>query len=567
MTVAKSAVTGTFGGYSMVLEPRSYVFCEVSQAGWRETGPAPADGECAAIAAAEGVADGGLAVTLSPLTNRTGLDFGNHRGVIVSGVKFNDVNANGVQDGPTELGLADWTIRAYEDDGDGVLRADEVTVAKSAVTGTFGGYSMVLEPWSYVFCEVSQAGWRETRPVPADGECAAIAPVEGVADGGLGVTLSPLTSRTGLDFGNHHGVIVSGVKFNDVNVNGPQDAGELGLEGWTIRAYADAANPIGSLGAGDTTLAKSAVTGVGGAYSMLLEPGSYVLCEVSQTGWRETRPAPLGNECGNDIADVADGGIAVTLLPLTNHTGLDFGNHHGVIVSGVKFNDVNANGVQDGPTEVGLVGWTIRAYADASPIGTLGVGDITLKNSAVTGVGGAYSMLLEPGSYVLCEVAQANWRETRPAPAGNQCGDTILGVADGGLAVTLLPLTNRTGLDFGNTAIPVVQPNNLVVTKEQRNITLGETAWNSAAAPPMGLAALPPADLGDTIEYRITVRNESTTTAAGNVTVTDSLDPDMQWQDFKGNRYSPLPLPGQACSAGQNMVCTLGTMLPGQPGC
>ncbi len=205
---------------------------------------------------------------------------------------------------------------------------------------------MLLEPGDYVFCEVSEAGWRQTRPAPAGNQCSGFADV---ADGGFAVTIPALGSATAIDFGNHHGGVGSGIKFNDVNANGVQDPGELGLEGWTIRAYA-----------GDGSVAKSAVTDSFGGYSMLLEPGAYVFCEVSEAGWRQTRPAPAGNQCSG-FADVADGGVAVTIPALGSATAIDFGNHRGVIVSGVKFNDVNANGVQDGPTELGLADWTIRA--------------------------------------------------------------------------------------------------------------------------------------------------------------------------------------------------------------
>ena len=44
------------------------------------------------------------------------------------------------------------------------------------------------------------------------------------------------------------------MKFHDLNADGVKDAGEPGLAGWTINAYADA-NSNGILDVGETTIA------------------------------------------------------------------------------------------------------------------------------------------------------------------------------------------------------------------------------------------------------------------------------------------------------------------------
>src|SRR5205823_91070 len=65
--------------------------------------------------------------------------------------------------------------------------------------------------------------------------------------------------------------------------DGVRDPGEPALAGWTV--YADRNNNY-RLDAGEP----SAVTGADGSYTLTLTPGSYVLREVPQAGWRQTTP-------------------------------------------------------------------------------------------------------------------------------------------------------------------------------------------------------------------------------------------------------------------------------------
>ena len=88
-------------------------------------------------------------------------------------------------------------------------------------------------------------------------------------------------------------------------------------------------------------------------------------------------------------------------------------------ISGVKFNDLDGDGVRD-TNEEGLSGWTIFLDADAD--GTLDQGEV----STVTGVGGAYSFSVTPDAdksdidndpYVVREVQQSGWTQTTVNPA------------------------------------------------------------------------------------------------------------------------------------------------------
>ena len=180
----------------------------------------------------------------------------------VCGMKFNDLNANGVKD-PGESGLPGWTI---------ALTPGSLTTT----TDANGNYCFgALAAGTYTVSEVLQSGWTQTLP------------------GGLGtysVTVPP--SVANLNFGNCHPNAaaacsapqlseICGMKFNDINRNGVKDVGEPGLAGWTITL---------SPGSSTTT------TDANGNYCFsLLAPGTYTVSEVPQSGWSQTLPGGPGS--------------------------------------------------------------------------------------------------------------------------------------------------------------------------------------------------------------------------------------------------------------------------------
>ncbi len=179
----------------------------------------------------------------------------------ISGVKYEDLDGDGARD-TGEPGLRGWTIRLRYEGG----------VVTTATTDALGRYSFTLTAdqfpqlsgGTYSVEEVLQDGWVQSdRPDPVQ---------VSVGDAGREIT--------GMDFGNYRPATIEGTKFDDHDVDGVRDAGEPGLEGWTIAR---------SGGASD-------VTDPDGAYRFTgLRPGTYTVAEVLRSGWRQTAPRPPGS--------------------------------------------------------------------------------------------------------------------------------------------------------------------------------------------------------------------------------------------------------------------------------
>ncbi|NIM52049.1 MAG: hypothetical protein GTN62_01220 [Gemmatimonadales bacterium] len=352
--------------------------------------------------------------------------FGNWKFSTKSGMKFNDLNANGVKDAD-EPGLEGWTIFVdYNDNGS----LDEGE--PSAVTGSDGTYTITgIEPGTFKVREVLQSGWTCSFPNPG-------------APDALGVVASTAcyheetftsgSAKTDNDFGNWTTATKSGKKFHDLNGNGQNDS-EPGLEGWTI--FVDY-NDNASLDEGEP----SAATGSDGTYQITgIVPGTWKVREVLQEGWTCSYPSPCYHE------ETFDSGEA--------ETGNDFGNWFPAVKKGMKFWDQNKNHVNDG--EPGVEGWTIELF------GTAGDGTVVLMTTT-TDVNGNYEFTnVPPGSYTVCEVMLDGWAQFFPTAGANcsQFDNTadhlhIHGAV--GYDITLSSQDVDGGNDFGNVPLEGCTP-------------------------------------------------------------------------------------------------------------
>jgi uncharacterized repeat protein (TIGR01451 family) len=507
--VAASTTTDGSGNYTLNLNPGSYTICEVLQAGWTQSDPA--NTLCTAMDS--DVAPGGYGVTVTSNGLLTGNDFGNWHQGQVKGQKFEDLNADGIKNG-NDAGLSGWTIRAY---------SSPHTVAASTTTDGSGNYTLNLNPGSYTICEVLQAGW--TQSDPANTLCTAMD--SDVAAGGYSVTVTSNGLLTGNDFGNWHQGQVRGQKFLDHNQDGTKNGSDTGLSGWTIRAYS-----------APHTIAASTTTDGSGNYTLNLNPGSYTICEVQQSGWNQSGPS--NTLCTAMDSDVAPGGYSVTVTSSGSITGKDFANW--MVDLAVTKSDGGAHPVAGGP---GFV-YTIT-------VSNLGPSD-ALNDATVTDT-------LPAGVTFVSFVT--------PLPAGVVCNPPVAGVFTCTVPAGLLHVADPAVVIKLNVTVPVSTPagtvtNVVVVSSPDEpcpgspdcgnntdhtdtpvtttvDLEIHKTADQVAVAP------------GSTFTYTLAVNNLGPSDATVDATVVDVLPTDVTFSSF-----GTLPT-GVTCGqpVGQTITCTI----------
>jgi len=367
-----STLTNGKGKYIFVnLPPGTYQVREVQQPNFRQTTPNPPP------------------ITITSGTNAGNINFGNNFFAgSIAGTKFNDTNSNARRD-PGEPPLANWQI--YLDlNRNGRLDSGE----PNTFTNLQGNYAFVNIPAdTYLVREVQQPGFQQTTPNPD--------PVNVTSNASIG----------NINFGNVFFVgSISGLKYNDLNANSIRDATDPPLANWQI--YIDV-NANGRLDANEP----NTFTNPQGNYTFgNLSPGRYLVREVPQPGWVQTTPNP--------------GPIDIT--GNTNAVGVNFGNNLPTgRISGFKFNDLNANGINE-PTEPKVANWPI--YLDLNNNNSLD----PIEPATLTNAQGNFSFInLGQGSYLVREVPQPGFRQTTPNP-------TPLTVSNG---------TNATNISFGNVLV------------------------------------------------------------------------------------------------------------------
>ena len=312
----------------------------------------------------------------------------------ISGTKFNDTNGNGTQD-TGEIGIPGVTI-FLDTNNNGTADTGET----QATTGTNGSYSFPnLQTGTYNVREVVPTGFTPTTPNPrtvtfdpgvtvtANFGNQQVAPTPTPTPTPTSPpppTPTPPATPTPVQQGS-----ISGLKFNDGNGDGTQDAEETGLSGWQI--FLDA-NGNNSLDSGETTV----TTDNSGNYSFNnLNPGTYNVREVQQTGWTQTtiNPEPVNLDSGESSSEI------------------NFGNFQNISISGKKFNDLNNNGVLEDQEPL-LPNWQI--FLDANSNDSLDAGEV---NTSTDSLGGYNFANLGPGTYQVREVNQQDWTQTTDNPA------------------------------------------------------------------------------------------------------------------------------------------------------
>ncbi|MEM9586567.1 MAG: SdrD B-like domain-containing protein [Planctomycetota bacterium] len=300
------------------------------------------------------------------------------------------------QDDEDGSGLASYTILVAENGEDYSVWLDETTATEAVWTGTPGS------TYSFVSIAADNAG-----------------NIEGLGeDADWTVTLPGGVATLG-DF-----------VFDDINDNGIQDDGEVGVDGVTVRLFSDD-------GAGTTVELASTLTTGGGVYSFTDVPtdGLYFLEIETPTGFAIGQ-AGQGGDPTLDSDFSIDGRTASFTPALGDNLDFDAALVQLGSIGGTVWNDVNSDGIlNDG--ETGLVGWTV--YLDLDDDGERDPEEPTTLSSDT---GGYQFTDLRPGTYVVAEEVQEGWVQTFPGEAGANAATGSLDrsyQASGSVAPIVLP--------------------------------------------------------------------------------------------------------------------------------
>ncbi|GEM_PF-2254732 len=429
-------------------------------------------------------------------------NFGNFQNITISGLKFNDLDGDGVK-GPGEDGLEGWEITLD-------LGADS-TIDSSTYTDEFGAYAFTdLGPGTYRIREENQTGWVQTTSDPVD--------LDAISG----------TDISGIDFGNQGRGTVT--VYKDVDTDGDGEVDVFGSTDWMweLETLDFTMGDTEDVAAGTYTLSEFQESGYhfvslfcndeeqeGSSIELTVEPGSETVCtytnardtgtlivnkvvdidgDTSTTedqspgwswqfdvdGWEGDTSDPsaqftsvLGSatfsdlktglytaiettQDGYDLIDAYcdnesgefDGEDSLDELEVTNGetTTCTFINTPTGTLHGYKWNDANGDGLEN---EIGslLSGWTINLFRDDGEGYTLI--DSFLTDDGQEHFGWYWFEHLVPGNYKICEDPQTGWSQTYPLTSG---GCHLVSLPDGnsGAFPELLNAVFGPTYNFGN---------------------------------------------------------------------------------------------------------------------
>lgn len=315
--------------------------------------------------------------------------------------KYNDKNLNGqIDDGES---LPDWPFRITRPDGS---TTDVSTESGGCITITS------LDEGSYTVTEL-------TPTLDANGNFsfrdhrwhAFTDPVQSVP------VIADTTSE--IIYRNVWLGSVNACKYEDLNMSGSKDGGELGISNWPVKFTGTKSN-------GDPAETLEPLTGPDGCYTFAdLYPGTYIVSEEGngiawnkvQTSigttnycdwqttwagekWQATSPRPP-DDCSSAGNAPAIAGIGID----GNEASVSFGNVRLTTLTAIKFGDRNMDGewvdiciTSDGASETELEGWPMKL------VGTRKDGRQICPAYGYTDDVGKYMFIdLPPGDYTVSE--------------------------------------------------------------------------------------------------------------------------------------------------------------------
>ncbi|MEC0228838.1 SdrD B-like domain-containing protein [Paenibacillus alba] len=354
---------------------------------------------------------------------------------------WKDINADGIQD-PGETGINGILVNLYSN-SDLVNRISYTRTGDEHGTGKPGYYEFPnLAPGDYTVEFIMPANYYLSPNDQGSG------PNADELDSDF--TLYNSTNRTyrastNLSANEHDMTIDAGIftrgaigdfVWNDINMNGVQDAGEPGIGGVVVNLYK---NNVPA-----TTFKQTTTTDINGRYSFPnLDPYTYIVEFIRPTGYKSTIQNKPGDDAKDSDADEVTGKSHVINLTSgqTDNT-IDAGFYLAEL-GNLVWHDRNANGIQDAG-EPGISGATVKLY-NASNLAA------ALYTTTTNGSGTYNFSNLLPGSYVVKFSRPAGYDFFSPANIGlddEKDSDAIYGARTDADASTSVITLNEGGRDY-----------------------------------------------------------------------------------------------------------------------
>ena len=360
-------------------------------------------------------------ITITSGENNKTMDGGLYKATLIGDFIWYDKNANGIQE-EEESGISGVIVNLY--DHLGIKIATDTTDGDGKYDFTNiipGTYTIEIEkPSGYINSPKEQG--------THDGEDSNLNPATSITDS---FTLHSGESNQTIDGGFYRLASLGNFIWHDVNANGIQDSGEVGIPDVTVKL---------SSVSGDYT--ETITTDIDGQYHFTgLVPGTYYIQVIKPTGYDHVSDQSQGGNPQKD-SDLDDElkSDNITLLSDENNLTIDGGFYKVASLGDYIWSDTNANGIQD-DGEPGIEGVTVQLLDS----------DQKVKSTTQTDENGFYQFNnLIPDIYYIDVIKPTGYDNlSEKAGGGNPSKDSDLNETLMSDAITLHSGDINTSIDGG----------------------------------------------------------------------------------------------------------------------
>ena len=305
------------------------------------------------------------------------IDAGMFRDAEISSFVWEDLDGDGIFD-TGEVGIAGVTVELLD---------DSLSVIDSTVTDGLGNYTFTdINPGEHTLRFITPGSFMISPKDQGSDDT-----IDSDADETSGETdsfvLSSGEMRSDISSGMFEKASIGDFVWEDLNGNGIQDLGELGVDGISVSLF----------DATDLSLVDSTFTSLGGAYSFTdVLPGSYILEFSLPSGWIYSPQNATGDLLDSDVSEITGLTSTFTVESGDNQDFWDAGLIELASIGNFVWNDFNLNGIQDAG-EDGIEGVTVLLFEDGNPSSIA---------STVTNASGFYEFSsVIPGDYSVMVIA------------------------------------------------------------------------------------------------------------------------------------------------------------------